>query len=85
MVDCSVCGTDVGTSDKPKFSLASFWKKEVIPVLERLVGEGGRYEGYKVLVQGDNAGPHKQGSFDEILKEELESRGMILYNQPPNG
>ena len=56
MVDCNVTGSDSGTASQPKF-----------PLKGRLVGPGGKYEGYLPVFQGDNAGPHEDTSYKRLL------------------
>jgi len=67
LTDCNVTGTDVGTPDKPKFSLRLLWEHCLFPSLDALVGIGGQCEGVIVVHQEDNAGnnnllPHRSGS-----------------------
>jgi hypothetical protein len=40
----------------------------IFPKVEGLVGPGGKYEGYKPVFQGDNAGPHIDGMLPIWLK-----------------
>jgi hypothetical protein len=75
MVDANVTGSDAGTSDKPKFALKPLWKDFVLPRLDELTGPGGEYEGYVVIGQGDNAGPHCDKEYLDFCREEFENRG----------
>jgi hypothetical protein len=56
LTDCNVTGTDVGTPDKPKFSLRLLWEYCLLPSLDALVAIGGQCEGATVVHQEDNAG-----------------------------
>jgi hypothetical protein len=56
LTDCNVTGTDVGTPDKPKFSLRLLWECCLLPSLDALVAVGGQCEGAMVVHQEDNAG-----------------------------
>jgi hypothetical protein len=56
LTDCNVTGTDVGTPDKPKFSLRLLWEYCLLPSLDALVAIGGQCEGAMVVHQEDNAG-----------------------------
>jgi hypothetical protein len=55
LVDCCFTGSSQGTSDDPKFALKDMFAFYVFPQLVQLVGPGGEYEGYTVVIQlGDN-------------------------------
>ncbi len=56
LTDCNVTGTDVGTPDKPKFSLRLVWEYCLLPSLDALVVVGGQCEGAMVVHQKDSAG-----------------------------
>ncbi len=56
LTDCNVIGTDVGTPDKPKFSLRALWEYRLLPSLDALVAPGGQCEGALIIHQEDNAG-----------------------------
>ena len=59
MVNANVTGSDAGMSDKPKFALKPLWKNDSdFPRLDEITRPSGDYEGYVVIGQGDNAGPH---------------------------
>jgi hypothetical protein len=58
LTDCNVTGTDVGTPDKPKFSLRLLWEYCLLPSLDALVAIGGQCEGAIAVHQEDNAGTH---------------------------
>ena len=45
LTDCNVTGKDVGTPDKPKFSLRLLWEYCLLPSLDALVAVGGQCEG----------------------------------------
>jgi hypothetical protein len=57
LIDCNVTGSNEGTSDAPKFSLLSLFRDHVFPKVLELVKNGGEFEGYFPVFQGDNAGP----------------------------
>ena len=59
MVDVNVTGSDEGTSKNPKFSLLVVFRDIILPKLKALTMEGGDYEGFTPIIQGDNAGPHQ--------------------------
>lgn len=83
LVDCNVTGSDEGTSDKPKFALKSLWEKTMFPKIEDLVGPGGPYEGYLVVIQGDNAGPHIDDEYIRYVSGYCEERGWLWEPQAP--
>ncbi len=56
LIDCNVTGTDIGTPDKPKFSLRLLWEHCLLPSLDALVAVGGQCEGAMIVHQEDNAG-----------------------------
>ena len=58
MVDCTVKGADVGTSDAPKLSLKYLFKEHILPEISVLVAPGGYFEGYLPIFQVNNSGPH---------------------------
>ncbi|HIE71882.1 MAG TPA: hypothetical protein EYP98_17815, partial [Planctomycetes bacterium] len=53
--DCTITGTDTGTSDKPKFALFSLFRDIIVPKVQALVAPGGQFAGYQVVLQGDQA------------------------------
>lgn len=69
MVDCTVRGSDSGTSTDPKFNLLRLFKHHLFPAVQKLVARGGRFAGHTVVWQWDNAPPH----VDETLVEYLTS------------
>jgi Transposase len=75
LIDCNVTGSDDGTSNNPKFSLLALFRDQVFPKIGELVGPGGAYEGYLPVFQGDNAGPHVDGTFHTFVKDFCESNG----------
>jgi hypothetical protein len=83
MVDCNVTGSDAGTSDKPKFSLKDLFEHSLFPRLVELVGDGGEYEGYVPIIQGDNAGPHQDKTLVDFCKQYCEHKGWIWQPQAP--
>lgn len=83
MVDCNVTGSNQGTSADPKFSLKALLEDAMFPHIESLVGEGGAYEGYIPIIQGDNAGPHQDTEFLSFCEQFCESRGWHWEPQAP--
>jgi hypothetical protein len=75
LIDCNVTGSDEGTSTNPKFSLLALFRDQIFPKIERLVRDGGEYEGYLPVFQGDNAGPHTDATFHAFVKDFCESKG----------
>ena len=69
LIDCNVTGSDEGTSNNPKFSLLALFRDQVFPKIDELVRPGGAYEGYLPVFQGDNAGPHVDGTFHTFVKD----------------
>ena len=58
MVDCTMRGSDSGTSTDPKFNLLRLFKHHLFPAVQKLVARGGRFAGHTVVWQWDNAPPH---------------------------
>ena len=75
LVDCAVTGSEEGTSDNPKFSLKQLFETTIFLDVEKLVGPGGKYEGYKVIFQGDNAGPHQEQAYFDFVASSHACRG----------
>jgi hypothetical protein len=63
LVDCAVTGSSEGTDADPKFPLIRLFKNVIFPMVSDLVKEGGKYEGYTPIFQGDNAGPHRDAAY----------------------
>ena len=84
MVDANVTGSNAGTSDDPKFPLKGYFEHCIIEAIAELVGEGGKYEGYTPVTQGDQAGPHTEAGFTTWIKEEFERRGWMWEQQAPH-
>ena len=81
--DVNVTGSDEGNSKFPKFSLKSYFSKKVLPVLDIIVGSGARHEGYKIILQGDNAPGHAESGFTAWLESAFTDRGWYIENQAP--
>ena len=58
MVDCAITGSDEGTSSDPKFALLPLLRDSVFGDILALTAAGAQFEGYRVVFQWDNAGPH---------------------------
>ena len=59
--------------------------KHVLPKVSELVAEGGQFEGYTVVLQGDNASPHTEGTFGREMKEYFDEKNWHIFNQAPQG
>jgi hypothetical protein len=81
--DCTITGTDTGTSDKPKFALFSLFRDIIVPKVQALVAPGGQFAGYQVVLQGDQAGPHEEGAFVKSLLDLITPLGWLLEPQAP--
>jgi hypothetical protein len=82
-VDCTVTGSDPGTSSDPKFPLKKLFNEHVFPRLDQLVGPGGRFQGYTVIIQGDQAGPHEEDEFVWYMRLLCVRRGWCFEPQSP--
>jgi hypothetical protein len=51
--------------------------------VQALVAPGGRFAGYNVILQGDQAGPHEEAHFVASLKKLIEPLGWLLEPQAP--
>ena len=83
LVHCAVTGSNEGTSDNPKFLLRQLFETTIFPDVEKLVGPGGKYEGYKVIFQGDNAGPHKEQAYFDFVTSYCREKGWYWKPQAP--
>ena len=83
MVDCCVTGSTTGTADDPKFPLKDVFEKCVFPKLEKLVAPGGQFEGHRVVIQGDNAGPHQDSTFFNYVNNYCTQKGWLWHPQVP--
>ena len=83
LVDCNVTGLDEGTSNNPKFLLLALFRDQVSPKIVELVAPGGVYNGYLPVLQGDNAGPHVDGTFHTFVKCFCETKGWKWEPQAP--
>ena len=81
MVDCTVTGSSDGTAKDPKCCLKKKLKYAVFPEVKRLVGVGGKFEGYLPVWQGDSAGPHMEANFLTFLREEFTREGWAMEPQ----
>ena len=81
--DCAVTGSDPGTATDPKFALKTLFTTHVFPLLARLVGPGGKFPGYKVIIQGDQAGPHEEEEFVRFCREHCAKCGWCFEPQAP--
>ena len=82
-VDTTVTGSSLGTSKDPKFPLKPVFEHSVFPNLDDLVKPGGKFEGYTVIIQGDQAGPHEEDDFVRYMRLECSNRGWCFEPQSP--
>jgi hypothetical protein len=82
-VDCAVTGSNVGTTDNPKCPLLPIFYDTVFPRVEKLVGPGGKYEGYTPVFQGDNAGPHQDAKYVKGVTDYCNQKGWHWEPQAP--
>ena len=68
IVDCTVTGSDAGTSNAPKLSLKYLFKYHIFPEISVLVDLEEYFEGYSPIFQGENVGPHICAIFQNYVK-----------------
>ena len=51
--------------------------------MHKLVEKGGKYEGYRPIFQGDNAGPHRDVAFMKYVVDYCERFGWYWEPQGP--
>jgi hypothetical protein len=61
--------------------LLPIFSDTIFPIVESLVGPGGKYEGYKPVFQGDNAGPHIDAAYLAGIKGHCETKGWYWEPQ----
>ena len=83
LVDCCVTGSDSGTAKNPKYPLLKLFQSCIFPQIENLTKEGSQFFGYKVVIQGDNAGPHSDRTFYKYVNEYCMARGWLWEPQAP--
>ena len=76
-------GSNDWTWDKPKFSLVSLFRDHIFPKVLDSVSEGGEFEGYLPVFQGDSAGPHIDASYHNSVTEYCASQGWCWEPQLP--
>jgi len=81
--DCAVTGSNEGTPQEPKFPLLRWFHELIFPSVHKLVGTGGKYEGYRPIFQGDNAGPHRDVTFMKYVVDYCERFGWYWEPQGP--
>ena len=84
MCDTVCVGSPKGTPSDPKFDLQTMWILNIFPLIEALVGDGGRCEGAQVVIQGDGAGPHRERAYAKRMTDECKERGWIWDTQAPH-
>ena len=82
-VDCNVTGSSCGTADDPKFALLRYFLDLVFEAVKDLVKVGGQFQGYKPIIQGDNAGPHQDAQYKKGVEEYCEKEGWKWIPQGP--
>ena len=82
-VDCNVTGSSCGTADDPKFALLRYFLDLVFEAVKDLVKVGGQFQGYKPIIQGDNAGPHQDAQYKKGVEEYCEKQGWKWIPQGP--
>lgn len=55
--------------------MKDFWDGCLFDSIESLVKSEGKYEGYQVVFQEDNASPHEENQYSKWLKAEFDKRG----------
>jgi len=55
--------------------LKQLFETTIFPDVEKLVGTSGKYEGYKVIFQGKNAGPHQEQAYLDFVTPYCCERG----------
>ena len=84
MVDVPVTGSNDGTADNPKFSLLRWFNELIFANIAELVdGPDAPFQGYIPVIQGDNAGPHIEGTFMKCMEEYCNERGWLWEPQAP--
>ena len=83
MCNTTVTRSDAGTSEKPKFSLLACFLETIFPKISQLVDVGGPYEGYSVVIQGNNAGRHQDVTFKTNVTNYCNSKGWFWIPQAP--
>jgi len=83
LVDVCVTGANSGTSDKPKFALLPYMRDEIFELVSTLVKQGGQFEGYKPVIQGDSAGPHVEELFKAFVLQYCAEKGWLWEPQGP--
>ena len=73
-VDCAVTGSSEGKHNDPKCPLLPIFRETIFKQIENITAVGQRYHGYRVIFQGDNAGPHQDATFLNGVKEYCNSK-----------
>ena len=81
LVDCAVTGSSDGTAKDPKCALQRIFEHNIFPAVRKLVGVGGKYEGYKPVCQGDGAEPHVEQGFIKYIRTSCEREGWVWEPQ----
>ena len=83
LVDCCITGSNEGTKKEPKCSLLLIFKEIIFPAIVNLVGPGKQLEDCCVIIQGDQAGPHEDGTFAEFVTSYCAEQGWMWQPQAP--
>ena len=82
-VDCNVAGSSCGTVDDPKFVLLTYFGDLIFESVKDMVKVSGKFEGYVLIIQGDNAGPHQDATFKRGVEEGCVRKGWYWIPQGP--
>ena len=74
-VNCAVTGSSEGAVNDPKCPLLPTFRDSVFKKIEKMTAPGAKCFGCKVIIQGDNAGPHQDATFLNGVKEHCELKG----------
>ena len=82
-VDFNVTVSNDGTSKYPKFQLKTFFKKCLFPIIEKLVCDGGHFEGFAPVIQGENAVPHQDVKLYKYVVNLCKAKKWMWETQGP--
>ncbi len=85
LVDCNVKGFDAGTTNIPCFPLKTLWEHSLFPAIKSLIAPDGACAGAQVIIQEDNAGPHKEARCTTWMTETFADLGWKIELQAPQG
>ena len=82
-MDCNATCSNVGTSKDPKYQLSMFFEKCLFLVIEKLVYDGGPFEGFLQVIQGDNNGPHQDKKLYKYVVNFCKAKNWLWEPQGP--